>query len=57
MPRYLWVCTDPGCDGEVETLDPGPAEGARVACDCGAVMRRNWKAEGANINRENLRAR
>lgn len=54
MPTYCYLCTKCG-----ETLESpwrvGGSNIAGIVC-CGTEMRRDWKAEGANIDLSNCRA-
>lgn len=57
MSTYCFKC--PECEDRVESpWSVGLGGLAAIICtDCGVEMRRDYRAEGANINRENLRAR
>lgn len=58
MPAYCFRCS--GCDLPIELPQPGPgADGPLLRHYVGdevcGVLRRDYRAEGANVNRQNLR--
>lgn len=58
MPTYLYVCTGCGMSAESPKLsDPDHPFRHLVGDEVCGVMRRDWKAEGTNFNRTNLRNR